>query len=218
MNVMDRPNLSEDIVSQVRDLIINGEIEAGSRINEVALAKALGISRTPLREALNFLAAKRYLYVLPRRGFFVKPLSQEEIDQLYPIRLLLDPAALDMAGIPPADQILSLEKLNEKIRSSKGAASHIVDLDDQWHRILLQHCQNQILLDLIDDHIWKTRRYEILYMDTEINVKQVAKEHDVIIQALKSGDLEAACKGLLQNMSTSREPISSRIEKAESGF
>jgi len=214
MPILDRPNISEDIAVQVRDLIISGEIEPGSRINEVALSNQLGISRTPLREALHFLQAKRYLYVIPRRGFFVKPLSTEEIEQLYPIRLLLDPAALKIAGIPESSQIEKLDKLNDKIRQvriTEKTASKIVDLDDQWHRLLLEHCPNKILLDLIDDHIWKTRRYEILYMDQSVNVERVAAEHDIIINALKAGDLEKACDGLVKNMSTSKEPISKRI-------
>lgn len=214
MNPIDRPNISEDIAIQVRDLIISGELEAGGRINEVALSKKLGISRTPLREALNFIQAKRYLDVIPRRGFFVKALSQEEIEQLYPIRLLLDPAALKIAGIPDRNQIKKLEILNDKIRKTKtnvNTATKIVDLDDQWHRLLLEHCPNKILLDLIDDHIWKTRRYEVLYMDEGVNVKRVAREHDLIINALKKGDLPKACKGLVQNMSTSRDPISNKI-------
>ena len=81
-------------------MILDGRLPAGERINEVRLAAQLGVSRTPLREALARLANEGALRDEPRRGYFVKPLTGEEVRAIYPIRAILDPAALRLAGIP----------------------------------------------------------------------------------------------------------------------
>ena len=96
-----RPNLNDELAQSVRRMILDGSLAPG-RVNEVHLAAALGVSRTPLREALMRLVSEGALTSIARRGFFVAALSVEEVEQLYPIRAILDPAALRLAGIPPA--------------------------------------------------------------------------------------------------------------------
>ncbi|HEX5258404.1 MAG TPA: GntR family transcriptional regulator, partial [Sphingomicrobium sp.] len=96
----DRHNISEELANTIRQMILDGEIAAGSRINEVHLARELGVSRTPLREAIARLVREETLVTVPRVGAFVKPLTIEEFEQVYSIRTLLDPEALRLAGIP----------------------------------------------------------------------------------------------------------------------
>src|SRR5438552_13883463 len=96
---LDRPNLGEALVVTLRERIVDGRLPAGERLNEVHLAASLGVSRTPLREALGRLTAEGALTSSPRLGFFVRPLTAEEFRQIYPIRAILDPEALRLAGI-----------------------------------------------------------------------------------------------------------------------
>src|SRR5436305_13428482 len=96
----DRPNAPEVVAAALREAVIDGRLLPGKRVNEVHLARALGVSRTPLREALMRLSAEGALAVEPRTGFHVAPLTVAELEQIYPIRALLDPAALRLAGIP----------------------------------------------------------------------------------------------------------------------
>src|SRR5688572_10990022 len=95
-----RDNLSGALVTKLRHMIVDGTLPAGGRLNEVHLAQQLGVSRTPLREALTRLAQEGALTSLPRIGWFVRPLTVEELEQIYPIRALLDPEALRLAGLP----------------------------------------------------------------------------------------------------------------------
>src|SRR6185312_15848289 len=83
-----RQNMSEELANTIRQMIVDGEIPAGSRINEVHLSRALGVSRTPLREAIARLVREETLVAVPRIGAFARPLTLEEFDQLYPIRAL----------------------------------------------------------------------------------------------------------------------------------
>ena len=90
-----------------------GAFREGDRLNEVHLAAQLGVSRTPVREALNRLAAEGALDSRPRIGYSVKPLTEAEFTQLYDVRPILDPAALRMAGLPSVDHSCRLDRKHD---------------------------------------------------------------------------------------------------------
>jgi DNA-binding GntR family transcriptional regulator len=85
-------SLSEAAADALREMILDGRLAPGERVNEVHMSEALGISRTPLREGLRLLAAEGALDAATNHGFFVRPLTVEEFDQIYDIRPILDPA------------------------------------------------------------------------------------------------------------------------------
>ena len=103
-----RDNLSDTVATRLRHLIVDGQLAAGQRINEVHLSQQLGVSRTPLREALARLAQEGALRSVPRIGYFVRPLDIDEFEQLYDIRPLLDPEALRLAGLPSRERMQRL--------------------------------------------------------------------------------------------------------------
>ncbi|HEX5258352.1 MAG TPA: GntR family transcriptional regulator, partial [Sphingomicrobium sp.] len=146
------------------------------------------------------------LVTVPRVGAFVKPLTIEEFEQVYSIRTLLDPEALRLAGIPLKSQIERLERLNARIQASKDP-DKIVDLDDEWHLLLIEACPNKVLLDLIRDFMRRTRRYELALMRERKQVEVAAETHSEIIAALRRGDLTGAAAILQRNMETGSEPI-----------
>jgi len=201
-----RQNISEELANRIRQMIVDGIIPEDSRINEVHLARELGVSRTPLREAIARLIREDALTSVPRVGAFVKPLSIEDFEQVYSIRRLLDPEALRLAGIPPKPQIDRLERLNKRIDAAT-TPDEIIALDDEWHLSLISGCPNQLLLDLIGDFMRRTRRYELALMRERQNVVVAAHEHDRIIQALRNADLSAAVDGLRRNMQSGFQPI-----------
>jgi DNA-binding GntR family transcriptional regulator len=210
-----RGNISEAAADAVRAMIVDGRLSAGDRINEVHLAAQLGVSRTPLREALSGLVAEGALIARPRLGYFVRPLSLEEFEQIYDIRPLLDPEALRLAGIPSAKRVARLEKLNVQLRTAKGA--HAIEIDDAWHMELVADCPNKVLLDLIGNIIVRTRRYELALMREQKHVAVATEDHDRILAALKAGDLKAACAGLKRNMQSGREPIVNWLRQRAAG-
>jgi DNA-binding GntR family transcriptional regulator len=201
-----RPNLGHDLASRLRELIVTGELGDGDRINEVHLARELGVSRTPLREALSNLSAEGIVESKPRRGFFVAPLHTAELADLYAMRALLDPEALARAGIPRATQLRELENLNAKLHKAAKPGA-IVNLDNQWHRLLIAECPNRMLLLNIDQFITLTRRYEHAYFRETAHVEIAFEEHDRILAALNSRDLKAACKELRRNMLSGLKPL-----------
>lgn len=202
---VERGNISEAAADAVRSMIVDGRLSAGDRINEVHLAQQLGVSRTPLREALSGLVAEGALIARPRLGYFVRPLTLEEFEQIYDIRPLLDPEALRLAGIPNEKRIGRLEKLNADLARAKGLRA--IEIDDAWHMELIADCPNRVLIEMIANMIVRTRRYELALMREQKNVGVATQDHDHIIAALRAGDLAAACAALKQNMQSGREPI-----------
>lgn len=214
MQITDRSNISGEVAEQIRDMIANGALPADSRINEVHLAQELGVSRTPLREALAALVSEGALENRPRKGNFVRPLTREEFESLYAIRPILDVEALRLSGIPSPEIINRLSELNEKLRDAKSAPTRIAR-DDEWHLLLVQGCGNQVLLDLIRQFIYRTRRYEIAYLKHSDNVSTAYDEHEVIVRALRDDDLKAACDGLKQNLNSAVSPVLDWLDTLE---
>ena len=211
-----RETLSDETANLVRHMIVDGTLPAGERINEVHLARRLGISRTPLREALSGLEREGALANVPRIGWFVRPLSLEEFGQIYPIRPLLDPEALRLAGLPSPARLDELRALNARIGRARDADAAIA-LDDEWHRLLIADCPNRVLLELVDQFITRTRRYEIALMREGRNVAVAAATHAQIMAALAAGDLAAACAALRANLETGFAPIAAWLAEREAG-
>lgn len=199
-------NLSGEIAHELRRLISEGDLATGERINESELSSRLAVSRTPLREALSRLTSEGLVTIRARRGFFVQDLRPAEVEELYRIRAILDPAALELAGPLPESGLARLAELNRGIAGSDGDPDRTIELDERWHEELLAHCPNRILLDLIRRFMIRTRPLERAYMSEHGNVKTVVREHERILAALEAGDLEGAVAGLRANM-TSAIPV-----------
>jgi DNA-binding GntR family transcriptional regulator len=179
----------------------------------VHLAEKLGVSRTPLREALNRLSTEGALTSEPRIGYFVRPLTLHEFKQIYGIRPLLDPEALRLAGIPDARTLERLARLNEALRKARGKAA--VDIDDEWHLALIAACPNRVLIELIENIILRTKRYELALLQESLNVDRATGEHAAILGALGAGDLARACELLKRNMESGYAPIAQWLERRE---
>lgn len=205
-NYIPNGNLSTDLVHQIRILILNNDIQEGERINEVQLSQTLGISRTPLREALTRLLADGVLEAIPRRGFFVTRLSVEEFRDIYPMRAILDPIALELSGIPSTEEIEILEKKHSDLMLQSDPLK-IIALDDDWHLTLVKNCKNTEIIKLITHYMRRTYRYEYGLLKTQSNVDNMHTIHADILMALKGGQLQSACNMLKHNMQHGIEPI-----------
>lgn len=209
-----RDNLSGELVGTLRNMIVDGALAAGGRINEVHLALRLGVSRTPLREALARLGQEGALTSVPRIGWFVRPLTLDEFEQIYAMRPLLDPEALRLGGLPGAERLAALRRLNLRLAAERDADAAIA-LDDEWHLLLIDACPNRELIGLIKHYIRRTRRYEIALMRERSNIAGAGTAHEEIMARLEAGDLTGACDGLRRNLQTGFDPIAGWLRERE---
>ncbi|MFQ5528838.1 MAG: GntR family transcriptional regulator [Gemmatimonadota bacterium] len=201
-----RPNISEEVANSLRDMIFDGDLEGGERINEVHLARRLGVSRTAVREALTMLVAEEALTSIPRRGCFVRELTRKEFEDIYPIRALLDPEALRQSGIPSEESFETLERISEEMRGAPDMKTR-VSLDEAWHLELVSNCENDVLLGLIRHFMHRFRRYGLAFARERTVIETANREHVEIVRALKGGDIESACEWLRKNLTSGKDPI-----------
>lgn len=201
-----RPNISEELANTLREMIFEGELADGERINEVQLSARLGVSRTPLREALSMLVAEEALVSIPRRGFFVRELTIDEFENIYPMRSFLDPEALKLAGIPTEEQFKKLEGIDKKKRATKDYKTRAL-LDDEWNMALIENCKNQVLTGQIKLFMNRIRRYGLAFHKDRQVIKISTTEHQNILKALKKGNMESACEWLKKNLRSDTTPI-----------
>ncbi len=211
-----KQNTSNAVADIVRAMIVEGELADGQRINEVRLAKKLGVSRTPLREALALLTAEGAVYLRTHHGAYVCPLSRKEYDELRQIRPLLDPEALRLSGIPDKSRIEQLDAMNQELVSISDPTT-AVTLDNRWHLALVADCPNAVLIQLIEQMMQRMRRYEVALFRETRNTFRAGNEHEQIIRALESRDLRRACRILKQNMQSDAELVSAWLAEREGG-
>lgn len=198
--------LAGSLVSRIREAVHDGTLPDGERINEVHLAEQLGVSRTPLREALNRLVSEQILTLRPRHGYSVPAMTLAGFEAEYGIRPILDVAALEVAGLPSPEALDELDRLNQLILAARQVGGRI-DADNAFHLKLLERCPNPVLLELIRHMMLRTRRYEFAYFRECRPVLSIADQHALIITALRHGDLAAACSALRDNLTSGLEPI-----------
>lgn len=214
MKSIIRSNISAELAESLRQMIADGRLVADSRINEVHLSTELGVSRTPLREALAMLVAEGALEAKPRKGTFVRALSREDFLHIYSIRPLLDVGALRMAGLPTEKTLTKLQKLNAQLAAADKTLRKII-IDDEWHLLLVAGCDNPVLIGLIEQFMVRTRRYELAYLREHRNTETVVDEHMAIMRALEQGDLEGACQALQTNLTSGVQPILDWLQQRE---
>ena len=121
-------SLQQQIHDRLLGRILRRELEPGERISPPVIAASMGVSVTPVRDAVNQMAAEGLVTVTPRRGTVVSPVSIRDIEELYEIRLILEPQAAEIAaGRASADEIAHVQQLAERLESGPAAGAGQVD-------------------------------------------------------------------------------------------
>ncbi|WP_328614577.1 GntR family transcriptional regulator [Amycolatopsis sp. NBC_00355] len=197
---MARTPLRSDLIEEITTRVLDGRLAAGARVNEVHLARELGVSRTPLREALIGLAGRGLLVAEPGRGFLVPPFDPDEARRLYPLVAELEALALrwtsplELAGLPDA-----LDVVADEMAAALDRGADLSEVDERWHALLLSRCPNPHLLRLIEQTKPLLKRYESCYFGGAARAGESIGEHRRIAAALRDGDLPAATAVLVRN-------------------
>jgi DNA-binding GntR family transcriptional regulator len=209
-----REPLREQVHRAIVGRILREDLAPGSRISDSVLAQELGVSRTPVREALLRLEREGFLDVDVGRGFFVKPLSAGEVREVYPILWTLEVLALRSSPPPGARTVAELDRINAELGLAGADPERRIELDLAWHRTLLEGCANQQLLALIASLKAVIRRYEYAFMQNAGLISVSTRAHDEIARCVARGDVEAAIPLLESNWRFTMEELAPWLEQA----
>ncbi|MFC9917268.1 GntR family transcriptional regulator [Agromyces binzhouensis] len=197
---IERKNLRSQVREELLARMRAGLVSPGEGINEVQLAAELGVSRTPLREALIALESEGQITSENGKGFSFVPLSATEFEELAPVMAALESLALELS---PRDELREIGRRLSQISAEfhQEVVEHalVVTKDDEWHAIMLSACPNRRLLDVIESTRGAFHRYESLLVPNDVMIERVAAEHAEIARHLADGDVAAASVALKAN-------------------
>ncbi len=176
--------LRDRIHAWLRERLVTGEFAPGVRLRDTDLAQELGVSRTPVREALLRLETEGLVEATPNRGFSVPGMRPEEVREIYPLVAVLERLAVTSSEPPEAASLQALRQLSSKMGQATNQPARRMELDRRWHALLIARCQNRRLLALLVKLKQIVRRYELVYMRETALVLRSAREHNEIVEAL----------------------------------
>jgi DNA-binding GntR family transcriptional regulator len=193
--------------------IVEGVLAPGTRLVEGRLAERLGVSRTPVREALFRLHQEGFVLTSAGRGFSVKPLDDKEARELFPILSALEGLALSMAGPLLALDVEALREANRALAPLNRRPLAAIDADTAFHELLLRRCPNGNLLDLIAGVRRRLLRYEYVYMADETLIEVSIAQHEAIIDSVARCDFDGAGKALDTNYESGKALVLSKLAR-----
>ncbi|MBU3077559.1 GntR family transcriptional regulator [Sphingomonas quercus] len=201
--------LVESAYEYLLSMLMTVKIAPGERIRIDAVARHLGISQTPIREALSQLEAEKLVYKVTNVGYRASPqMSSEEVHDLYTLRLLIEPyAAARAAERMDDDDLTTLRQvqadMDEKVESSGRGVARFANADTEFHRIIARGSGNRLIEETIERLHAHLQIFRSLYQ-SKMQPKVVAQEHRRIIAALLARDPAAAEKAVREHLISSQ--------------
>lgn len=208
-NPLRRPlNLRESVLEQLRAAIITGEIAEGTVVSAPTLGQALGVSATPVREAMMDLAREGLVETIKNKGFRITAMSDKELDDLAEIRLLIEPPSMHrlVGRISPAG-FVELNELADLCLEAAIAEDLEAYLrhDREFHARLLSHTGNPQLVDLATKLRLRTRMYGLTALARNKQLAESSREHHALIRRLSDNDGDGAEQLLHAHINHARE-------------
>lgn len=192
---MSPKNPPHDAYGLLRDAIVTGRMRPGQPLVESRLANDLGMSRTPIREAIKRLEQEGLVQIVPYKGATVTTLSLDDVREIFELRAALEGwAARQAAGrIRPA-QVKTLEGLIRQMRQAekRNAIREFFDLDTAFHRDITSVAGNRRIAGILDTLVGQTNRIRVLSMKMPGRISRSVAEHLGILEALRKKDGELA--------------------------
>jgi DNA-binding GntR family transcriptional regulator len=206
-NSASETKLTRMAYEKILDAIVYGRLDLGEPLSENDLAKALEVSKAPIRQSLNELRLRGLVVVVPQSGSYVFSPTREEIEELCDFRLLLEQRALTVSMEHSASAMLRslkkiVEKMNDAYRSSDLFQSKLLDTD--FHQTFIKHSQNRYLIQSYGNigHSIDALRYR--FMDTAVYRNRAFDEHNRILELLTAGNVSKACDILDDHISRTK--------------
>jgi DNA-binding GntR family transcriptional regulator len=190
-SLIETRTLAEQIAAHVRDDVLSGQLPAGRRLSQEALAAQYAVSRVPVRDALRMLHAEGLISTHPRFGTRVAPLSALDLEELYEMRLALEPLVSRLAT--PRMRSRDVEEMQrqlETMAASRHDSRGWFIAHAAFHRALNERSGRERICALVDNLRAQTERYVRAYQVLEWPATELQHEHELILAAVRQGDPE----------------------------
>lgn len=192
----------------IRERILSGELRPGYYLRTEAFAEELGMSATPVREALRLLQADRLVDYRPHQGIVVAGLSPSEMEEIYTLRTVLEPLAVERgaAGLTEA-RLRRLQSLHEELvgHAGSGMPGRVGELNASWHWCIYEACEMGYLLDFVGK-LWERFPWRTMWTRPS-DVERSIREHGQIMDAILRDDPREAGQLMRKHLLSGRESL-----------
>jgi DNA-binding GntR family transcriptional regulator len=215
--LIKRSSLHDEVVTALREMIVTGKLAPGERIVEKDLSEQLGVSRTPIREAIKTLVLDGLIESPPHRGAQVKPLEAGEIKALFDVISVLEALAAQRAAkdLKPGE-LRKLETMHRNMRTAfkEGNRARYFDLNSAIHEFLMQHSGNKILSETHSRLMLRANRGRYMAILADKRWGEAMEQHEDLMKALRSKDSEAAFEIWRDHLKLTGEALLASLESA----
>lgn len=208
--------LRDEVFNTLREKILKGVLKPGERLMEIHLADQLGVSRTPIREAIRMLELEGLVKMVPRKGAQVAKISREDLQDVLEVRKALDTLAVKLACERiTEEEIVRLKEAEdafEKVLASEDA-TEIAEADVAFHDVIQAASKNKRLKNMISNLAERIYRYRFEYIKQQSDGgKTLMMEHRTIIRCIEENDVEAAIKAIELHIDNQESSIATQLE------
>ena len=203
MKVNEYLPLRDVVFKTLREAILKGNLAPGERLMEIQLANQLGVSRTPIREAIRKLELEGLVIMIPRRGAEVARITEKDLKDVLEVRTSLEELAISLACERISDA--SVEALKEALKNFKAAinggdVTKIAERDVAFHDIIFAATDNARLIQIVNNLREQMYRYRLEYLKDYTTHDRLYKEHEEIVAAIADRDKALARKLIVEHI------------------
>ena len=212
--------LRDLVLEAIRSAIMNGTLQPRERLMEIQLAEELGVSRTPIREALRKLELEGFIVMVPRKGAYVADLSFKDIADVFEIRAALEGLAAGLAAERiTEDELENMERLivgkQEAINS--GDIDKLVEVDTSFHELLYKASRNNRLAAIISNLREQIQRFRLTSLSFPGRNKESLQEHKQLVEAIQARDSQLARQLAQEHIENAENVLIESIKMEELG-
>ena len=197
VNMNEYLPLRDVVFNTLRKAILRGELKPGERLMEIQLANKLGVSRTPIREAIRKLELEGLVLMIPRKGAEVAQITEKNMQDVLEVRKALEELSVQLAceRITP-EQVEEMKMAAEDFRKvlKSGDVTKNAEADVKFHDIIFAATNNQRLITLLNNLREQMYRFRVEYLKQKECYPQLLEEHDKLIALISGGEVEEACE------------------------
>ncbi len=215
LNLDNYKPLRDVVFESLRKAIVEGNLKPGQRLMEVQLAEQLGVSRTPVREAIRKLELEGFVIMLPRKGAYVADMSVKDIIDVLEVRGALEGLAANLAAERmDENEIEELKKASEALNKAMETEDldEILKRDVEFHQHIFEASGNKKLTQMINSLWEQVYRFRAGYMSDQNAMQGIIEEHEHLIDAIVSGEGEKASKCAKEHIERAEQYM---IDKAD---